>query len=226
MQTLSTTGYSARAQAHRRLGTSAAVGLLIAAGFSQLDFATRALVGWDAGVAVLLFGVWRMMANTTLAQLKRKAAQQDESATIILGVMICAIVASLFGVLSELKMARHASSSGAGLYLFLSLMTLVLSWLCMHVLFATHYAHLYYGDRSAFEPDCGGLIFPEPHAAPDYSEFLYFALCIGMTYQVSDTDIHSHLIRRTVLRHALLSFFFGTVILATTVNLVANLLNQ
>ena len=220
MQTLPASAHSAHAQANRRLALSVIVGVLIAVSLARLDFATRALVGWDAGVAVLLFGIWRMMSNTTLSQLKRKAAQQDESAAIILGVMLCAIVASLFGVASELRQARQASAAQAGLYLFLSLATLVLSWLCMHVLFATRYAHRYYGDRSSFEPDCGGLIFPEAHAAPDYSEFLYFSLCIGMTYQVSDIMTRSRGFRRMVMFHGALSFFFNTFVLALAVNLL------
>jgi uncharacterized membrane protein len=221
MQTLATTGFSAHAQAHRRLAYSAILGFLIAALLSGVDLATRALVGWDAGVAILLFGIWRMMSNTTLPQLKRKAAQQDESAAIILGVMICAIVASLFGVLSEAREARHASASQAGLHLGISLSTLVLSWLCMHVLFATRYAHRYYGERGMLEPDCGGLIFPEDDASPDYSEFLYFALCIGMTYQVSDIMTKSRGFRRLVMFHAAISFFFNTFVLALAVNLLS-----
>ncbi len=221
MQTLSTSGYSAHAQAHRRLVYSAAVGFLVAALLSRLDFATRTLIGWDAGVALFLFVIWRMMSSTTLSQLKRKAAQQDEGAAIILGVMSCANVASLFGVLSEATQARHASTAEAGLYLVVSLFTLVLSWLCMHVLFATRYAHRYYGDRGVFDEDCGGLIFPEAHAAPDYSEFLYFALCIGMTYQVSDIMTRSRGFRRMVMFHAALSFFFNTFVLALAVNLLS-----
>ena len=51
----------------------------------------------------------------------------------------------------------------------------------------------------------------------------YLAYTIGMTFQVSDTEIGSPAIRATVLRHALLSYLLGAVVLAVTINLIAGL---
>jgi uncharacterized membrane protein len=79
------------------------------------------------------------------------------------------------------------------------------------------YARLYYNDPR------GGIEFAEPDKTPDYLDFVYVSFTVGMTFQVSDTDIQSSRIRRTVLRHALLSFLFGAVILGVTVNVVASL---
>jgi uncharacterized membrane protein len=95
--------------------------------------------------------------------------------------------------------------------------SVVLSWSVVHTVFTLRYAHLY------FSPPLGGIDFNQnPH--PRYLDFAYVAFTIGMTYQVSDTDLTTETIRAAALRHALLSFLFGTVILATTINVVAGLL--
>jgi uncharacterized membrane protein len=89
----------------------------------------------------------------------------------------------------------------------------------VHTVFALRYAHIYY------TPPKGGIDFKmEPE--PDYRDFAYTAFTIWMTFQVSDTDITQPVMRRAVLRHALLAFLFGSVILATTVNVIAGLLNS
>jgi uncharacterized membrane protein len=98
----------------------------------------------------------------------------------------------------------------------------------MQTIFAVHYAHDYYMEVELPLTAQGRLserlIFPGDRP-PTYGEFLYFSFTIGMTFQVSDTDITSRAMRRQVLRHALVSFLFGSVILATTVNVIAGLLN-
>ena len=72
-------------------------------------------------------------------------------------------------------------------------------------------------------PD-GGIDF-KSDAKPKYSDFAYVAFTLGMTYQVSDTDLQSPVMRATALRHALISYVFGAVIIAATINLVAGLSN-
>ena len=184
------------------------------------DWAIRGLIGWDAGVTVLLMSIWHMMATTTLEHLQVKAAQQDENAPVILGVMIAAVLASLGGVLAVIRDTRQAAGGVAYLVL-LALGTLLLSWLCMNMLFAIHYAHRYYGEPAQ---EIGrGLIFPEPNAAPNYSEFVYFAFCIGMTYQVSDVMTCTRAFRRLVTFHGALSFFYNTFVLALAVNLFSGI---
>ena len=89
-------------------------------------------------------------------------------------------------------------------------------WAGLHLMYATRYAHLFYGAAA------GGIDFNSDDP-PAYRDFLYFSYNLGMTYQVSDTDVSSSTIRAIVLRHCLLSYAFGTVILATTINLVASI---
>jgi uncharacterized membrane protein len=98
----------------------------------------------------------------------------------------------------------------------LGVASVVLSWALVHTLYTLRYAALYYGEPA------GGIDFTSAEP-PTYRDFAYLSFTIGMTFQVSDTPVQSPVMRRTVLRHALLSYLFGTGILATTINLVASL---
>ena len=95
--------------------------------------------------------------------------------------------------------------------------TVVVSWAVVHVVFTLRYAHEYYSDPA------GGIDFKNDEP-PDYQDFAYVAFTIGMTFQISDTDIQARVIRRSVLRHALLAYVFGAVILAVTINVIANVI--
>ena len=217
----SSPGRSLHRGAHLRLLSAIAVGVAVSALAPVEEWPIRWLIGWDAGVTVLLLSIWHMMARTTLAHLQDKAAAQDESAPVILSIMIAAVLASLGGVLEEIHIARQAAAGTAAFLVVLALVTLLLSWLCMNVLFAIHYAHRYYGEPS--EDKGRGLIFPEPQAAPNYAEFVYFSFCIGMTYQVSDVMTCTREFRRLVTFHGALSFFYNTFVLALAVNLFSGL---
>lgn len=209
-------------RAHLRLVIAAIIGVGVSLFTGNTDFATRSLIGWDVGVTILLLGIWRMMATTTLAELRMKAAQQDETAPVILGLMLTAVAASLWGIVAEIGSVRHPADHRA-LAVAVPVATLVLSWLCMHMLFATHYAHRFYGDRAGGEPGNPGLIFPEKQPTPGYMEFVYFAFCIGMTYQVSDVMTATRTFRRLITLHGALSFFYNTFVLAWAVNLFSML---
>jgi uncharacterized membrane protein len=100
-----------------------------------------------------------------------------------------------------------------------SVLTVALSWPVVHTVFALRYAHEYY---TTTRP--GGIDFKSGQYKPDYGDFTYVAFTVGMTFQVSDTDIGNRLIRHTVLRHALISYLFGAIIVALMVNVMATLL--
>ena len=118
---------------------------------------------------------------------------------------------------------RQTQGAAELIRVLLGVVSVALSWAVVHSVFCLRYASLYYGQPG------GGIVFTssgEDRAGstdPDYTDFAYLAFTIGMTYQVSDTGLSSRVIRRTALRHALISFLFGTIILATTINLVAGL---
>ncbi len=100
---------------------------------------------------------------------------------------------------------------------------MVLSWTLIHTVFAVHYAHSFYGDGPAPGPDdAGGLLFPGNEQVPDFWDFFYFSLVLGMTCQVSDVQITGKHMRRLASVHGALSFFFNTVILALTINFLVN----
>ncbi len=96
------------------------------------------------------------------------------------------------------------------------ILTVAASWFSLHTLFTVRYARLYYSD----EP--GGINFHD-REQPCFQDFAYVAYTVGMTYQVSDTEICLRSIRATVLRHAMLSYLLGAVVLAVTINLIAGL---
>ena len=208
---------------HLRLLAAALFGAATILLTGNIDPVTRGLIGWDAGVALWLVALWRMMGITSVAELRLKAAQQDESATVILLVIVAAVLVSLAGILVELSRVRQSVHPAIAVVV-LPLCTIVLSWLCMHVLFATHYAHLYYTSAAeGGDPARRGLIFPEKMPAPGYLEFVYFSFCIGMTYQVSDVMTATREFRRLITVHGVLSFFYNTFILALAVSLFGTL---
>ena len=96
--------------------------------------------------------------------------------------------------------------------------TVLVSWMVVNTIFTLHYAHLYYTSS-------GGVEFPNEEP-PDYRDFAYLSFTIGMTYQVSDTALVSRPIRRTALRHALISYVFGVAVIATTINVLADLVRR
>ena len=131
-------------------------------------------------------------------------------------VLLGAAVASLAAVGVVLVGAGHASGVLHYLQAGLALLSVFVSWTLVHTVFTLRYARLYYSGQA------GGIDFNET-GAPDYRDFAYLSFTIGMTFQVSDTDIQSKQIRRTALRHAWMSFPMGAVIIATTINVVAGL---
>jgi uncharacterized membrane protein len=115
-----------------------------------------------------------------------------------------------------LSAGRHHGGEKA-LLILLATAVVALSWALVHTVYALRHGDLYYG------PPAGGIDFNEADP-PDYRDFAYVALTLGMTYQVSDTNLTSKVLRRTATRHALMSFLFGSVIVALLINSVASLL--
>ena len=175
--------------------------------------ATRALVGWDAGVALYLIGAFTLLVRSDVARIRRRAAILDEGRVAILAVVVGAAVASLGGIVAQLGGERAAS------HLALATVTILLSWSLVHLIFALHYAHEFY----AAKPRGGGLTFPGGEE-PDYWDFLYFSLVIGMTSQVSDVAVTGRTIRRTVAAHGVVSFLFNAALIALSVNIAASAL--
>ncbi len=178
--------------------------------------ATRALVGWDYGVALYLILFTLLMMRSDINSIRRRAAFQDERRSTFLVLVVTAALASLVAILALLAGGDQIKRDPW--HLALAALTVLLSWSFTHTMFALHYAHEYY-DRDARKR--GGLNFPgtEP---PDYCDFVYFSLVIGMTSQVSDVAVTSAAIRRTVAVHGVVSFVFNVSLIGLMVNLTGN----
>ncbi|MBX9841376.1 MAG: DUF1345 domain-containing protein [Xanthobacteraceae bacterium] len=209
--------------AHKRLVISAVVGIAAAFALRLTDLAPvmRVLIGWDTGVLIYLVWATTVMARcSTVAAIKRNAAIQDEGALAILLLAVGAAIASLGAILAELAALERANPH-YGFHVALAAATVILSWTFTHTIFALHYAHDFYGEASRRN----GLNFPG-NAKPDYWDFVYFSFVIGMTFQVSDVAVTNKAIRRMVVAHGALSFFFSTAIVALTVNIAAGLFQK
>ncbi len=209
------------ARLHAKLMIATAVGIVFTLLLpGDLRMPTRLLAGWDVGVALYLVLTLTMIRRADVARIRKRAAEQDEGAFAILLLTIVATIASLVAIVFELGGLKEAAQGDAITQVLLAAATILLSWSFVHTIFSLHYAHEYYGERS--DGIIGGLKFPgDPK--PDYWDFLYFSLVIGMTSQVSDVAVTSKIIRRMVAAHGVLSFFFNLTVLALTVNMISNL---
>jgi len=205
-------------RARPRLFLSALLGLLIGVVLPyEWRVATRMLVAWDVGIAVYLALAFNAMANADTIRIRRRAALLDEDRTVFLILTAAAALASLGAIVAELG---DKETARAPAHLALAIVTIVLSWAFTHTIFALHYAHEFYVENRYQD---GGLAFPGKEQ-PDYWDFAYFSLVIGMTSQVSDVAVTAKGIRRTVLAHGVVSFFFNVALLALTVNIAASAL--
>lgn len=177
------------------------------------------LLGWSALCVVVLSQIWPMLLNADPARTRALATRADDTRTQALLLTVTASLISLPGVGWTLALAHREQGLQLDL-LALAVVTTVLSWLLLHTEYTLHYARRFYLDG-------GGVLFPEKEGHlrnPDYRDFLYLGLTIGMTFQVSDTNVNSRAIRRLITQHAALSYVFGTVVVALTVSSVGNLL--
>ena len=175
-----------------------------------------ALFAMDAASLIFVIQVWFTVAGLDAAETERIAGPEDESPLGAEVVLLAAGVASLLAVVFTLAQAGNAHAPEKGLLTGLAVASVALSWMAVHTVFILRYARLYYS------PPNGGIDFQGE--SPDYMDFAYLGLTIGMTFQVSDTDLTGKRIRRVALRHALLSYVFGTVIVASTIGSVVSLL--
>jgi uncharacterized membrane protein len=201
-------------QRRTRLAISAAFGVVagvITAVFGSWVYAPA--VGWDATALVFTstvwLGIWPMSQQVTAS----RATREDDSRPASDVLTLFAAVASLAAVAIVLTRAHHSAGAEKVMLAGLGLVTIAVSWLTVHTIFTLRYALMYYAWP------VGGVDFKGYE--PAYRDFAYLAFTIGMTFQVADTDLKSTQWRATALRHALLSYLFGSLILAAAVNIVA-----
>jgi uncharacterized membrane protein len=175
------------------------------------------LLGWD--VAALIYLAWTFLSVWSLdpGGSATEAKREDPSTAIAELVVLGAGTAMLAAVGFALAAASQAVGGMKVFLISVGVLSVVLSWLLVHTVFTLRYARAYYS-----EP-VGGIEFNESEP-PNYIDFAYYSFTVGMTFQVSDTNITRKAVRRTTLHHAMLSYLFGSVLLGLVINVVAALL--
>jgi uncharacterized membrane protein len=174
------------------------------------------ILGWDAAAVIFVVWVWVEIRGRDAARTRAIATREDSSRIAADLVLISASVVSLVGVAMVLLKASGSTGTTRAAIIAVAVASVAASWFAVHTVFTLRYAHLYYLDD-------GGLNFHDARE-PAYADFAYVAFTVGMTFQVSDTEVTSRAIRVSVLRHALLSYLFGIAVIALTINVVASLL--
>lgn len=219
------TGTVARAiTGRKRLFIAAALGVAIFALIpATASLPTRAIIAWDAFVTIFMALIFHLFTVQPPEHMPADAEAQEEGEWTIFGITVGAVTASFGAIIYEFSASKGMAPGDRDLHVALVAFTLFASWLMTHVVFCLRYAHEYYESVPGRRAVMGGLQFPADDD-PDYWDFMYFALVLGMTFQVSDVQITSRLLRRVATLHGLLGFLFNTVVIALTVNIGASLL--
>jgi uncharacterized membrane protein len=204
-----------------RVGIAVAVGLAAAVAVGiTVKWPYAPAAGWIVTAVIYLSTTWLLIVHMTADQTSRHARkphEEDATRGWSHGIMVLASLASLAGV-GYLLMAEN-SKPGDIVAAGVGALSVAASWFAVHTVFTLRYARLYYTAGGK------GIDFHQQGVNPSYRDFAYLAFTIGMTYQVSDTDLNDRRIRSTALGHAMLSFLLGAIILAVTINLVVGLAN-
>ena len=213
----------ANADAHHRFLIAAVLSALMYAGLmGRVSMMAHIFITWDFFSFCILVMAWIRMVSADPRGARTSAGLQDTSYTAIFVFVVVSACASLLalGILLG-SSAKDLSGGRLTGHILLSVGTVVCSWSLVHTVFALRYAHLFYNKSASAKGE--GLDFPG-EKEPDYIDFAYFSFIIGMTFQVSDVQITSRVIRRLALIHSVVSFAFNMVILALTVNIISGLL--
>ncbi|MFD9123403.1 DUF1345 domain-containing protein [Kitasatospora sp. NPDC059571] len=192
------------------LVAGAAVGIAV---WLLRDLSLGVLAGITAAQTFFVVAGWIVLWPMDAAATRRNARREDFRPVLEEFVVVAAAVGGLTGIVLLLLLGKSGDSHSAAAT---ALGGVFMGWASLHLMYAARYAELY------LSPPEGGIDFNSDEP-PCYKDFLYFSYNLGMTYQVSDTSVTTSAIRAVVLRHCLLSYLFGTSILATTINLVTGI---
>lgn len=202
-----------------RVAIAASVGIVAGGVASIFTFWQAAtLIGWDVGALLLMLWIWWAVGPLSPEASQTHASREDPSLRLTELIVLAAGVALLAAVGLALVRAGQATGGTKAYLIALGIASVALSWGLVHTVFTLRYA------RSYYSRPVGGIDFNEDDP-PTYLDFAYLALTIGMTFQVSDTNLTTKTIRRIALSHALLSYLFGAVIVALVINVVSSLLH-
>jgi uncharacterized membrane protein len=183
------------------------------AGITFLGWRIGTMIGFDVAAVVFLLSCIPLLNDRT-DEMRDLARRNDANRAMLLAISVAVSLAVLVAVAAELSQ-KNASKP---LSILLVLVTLALAWTFSNTIYALHYAHMFYVSHGGGR-DCGGLEFPDT-AEPDYWDFVYYAFCLGMTFQTSDVSVTDGRFRRVSTGHCLAAFVFNLGVIAFTINVL------
>ena len=204
----------------RRALTAFTAGVIVAVALLPfVPWPMTLVAGWDAAALTVLLTIWPVIIRADSSLAPQLAAREDDTEDSTRALLVGASVASLLGAGYTLHLAGQQSGASRVLLIGAAVLTVVLSWTVINSAYTVRYADQHFRSKP------GGIEFgtEDGQQHPSYRDFAYVAFTIGMCYQVSDTTLRDPLIRRTAFAHALLSYVFGVVIVAGSVNLISGL---
>lgn len=178
------------------------------------EWPQAALVGFDAGAILFLLSCIPLLGRESDDM--RAAAQRNDANRVTL-LAITGIVCTVILVAIAVELSHKSQMNVGSIALIIG--TLMVAWLFSNMIYALHYAHLFYSAAPKSGGDCGGIDFPGD-GDPDYWDFIYFAFTLGMTFQTSDVGIPGRAIRRVAIFHCFAAFIFNIGVLAFTINVL------
>ena len=206
---------SGLAKAVAAIGVGAVAAVIMALA-SPVPAAYAVILGWDVAAAAYIVMIWQESFPLDADATAKAAIREDPSRPVADVLLLVAAVASIAAVAFAIADASNASGLAKALRAAAGVATIVCSWFLVHTVFALRYARAYFAGGE------GGVDFKSDQR-PHWTDFAYLSFTVGMTFQVSDTDLQTSEFRRLALRHSLLSYLFGAVIIAVAINLIASL---
>ena len=192
--------------------------------------------GWRFGLLIglaalcIVYSAWSWAVMWPFdGQQTRTHAQAEEPGRLVSHVVVVLLALGCLASLALLLLGNGDRDVQAAV----ALLSCAVAWFTVQTIFTALYGQLYYADAEAGMGDAlsgkapsgdggGGIDFTGT-AVPSYRDFAYVAFTMGMCFQVSDTGFRNTTMRTAGLQHALLSYVFGTFVIATLINFVAGL---
>ncbi len=205
---------------HPRIWISGVVGVvaffLLPAEWSAIS---RLLVSWNCAVDLFLLLIYAWMRSLNAEQICSRYVEEDETAPFVLAAVTVAALLSVVAIVEPLATIKHVSGAARVAHLVLAALTLINSWLLVPTMFTTWYADMFYSVTEDERP----LLFPKT-PMPVFWDFAYFSFTIAAACQTSDVSTTQRSIRKVVIAHTLVSFFFNASILGFAINVTAGLI--
>jgi uncharacterized membrane protein len=204
---------------HSRLLSSAATAIVLYFLLPHAwEWMTRVLISWNVGVLLFLALACKLMFSLNAAQLTKKYEDEDEAAPLIL---LISIAGAILAMASIVKFLSDLGSADKGLHIALAALTVITTWVLIPTMFTLHYADMYYSVGPKERP----LRFPDS-GDPVFWDFAYFSFTISAACQTADVSTAQGTIRKVVIAHSVLSFFFNASILGFAINVTAGLIGK